>query len=107
MNMKRETLPDSGNVLTFGILSIALTIFCCGPFGGIFGIIALSKAKKAERIYNVEPDRYNGYENVKTGRILSYIGIALAAILLVFTIIYFGVIAAIIAGSASGSDFAL
>ena len=101
MNMNRETLPGSGNVLTFGILSIALTLLCCGPFGGIFGIIGLSKAKSAERIYNEEPDRYTGFENVKTGRILSYIGMALAAILLVFTIIYFGVIAAIIAGSSS------
>ena len=107
MNMNRETLPDSGNALTFGILSIVLTILCCGPFGGIFGIIGLSKAKKAERMYNAEPDRFSGIENVKTGRILSYIGIALAAILLVFTILYFGVIAAIIAGSASGSEWAL
>ncbi|MDE3743774.1 CCC motif membrane protein [Maribacter polysaccharolyticus] len=103
--MHRETLPDSGNVLTFGILSIVLTLLCCGPFGGIFGIIGLSKAKKAERIYHIEPERYSGYDNVKTGRILSYIGIALAAILLVFTIIYFGVIAAIIAGAASEGAF--
>jgi len=103
--MNRETLPDSGNVLTFGILSIALTLFCCGPFGGIFGIIGLSKAKKAERVYNMEPERYMGYENVKTGKILSYIGLALAAILLIFTIIYFGVIAALIAGAASDGAF--
>ncbi len=103
--MNRETLPDAGNALTFGILSIALTLFCCGPFGGIFGIIGLSKAKSAERIYLAEPERYSGYENVKTGRILSYIGIALAAILLVFTIIYFGAIAAIIAGAASEGAF--
>lgn len=101
MNLNRETLPGSGNALTFGILSIALTLFCCGPFGGIFGIIGLSKAKSAERLYNAEPDRYTGIENVKTGRILSYIGIALAAILLVFTIIYFGALAAIIVGSSS------
>lgn len=103
--MNRETLPEAGNALTFGILSIALTLFCCGPFGGIFGIIGLSKAKKAERMYNAEPDRYSGYENVKTGRVLSYIGIALAAIYLVFTIIYFGAIAAIIAGAASEGVF--
>jgi hypothetical protein len=103
--MNRETLPDSGTALTYGILAIALTLLCCGPFGGIFGIIGLSKAKNAERIYNTDPDRYYGYENVKTARILSYIGIALAAILLVFTIIYFGAIAAIIAGAASEGAF--
>jgi hypothetical protein len=99
--MNRETLPDASNALTFGILAIVLTLVCCGPFGAIFGFIGLSKAKNAERIYLVEPERYTGYENVKTGRILSYIGLALAAILLVFTILYFGVIAAMIAGSSS------
>jgi len=99
--MNREILPNSGNALTFGILAIVLTLLCCGPFGGIFGIIGLSKAKSAEQTFNADPDRYTGYENVKTGRILSYIGLALAAILLVFTIIYFGALAAIIAGSSS------
>lgn len=103
--MNREILPNSGNALTFGILAIVLTLLCCGPFGGIFGIIGLSKAKSAERTFNADPERYTGYENVKTGRILSYIGLALAAILLVFTIIYFGVIAAIIAGAASDGAF--
>lgn len=103
--MNRETLPDSGNVLTFGILAIVLTLVCCGPFGGIFGIIGLSKAKKAERIHTMEPERYTGIENIKTGRILSYIGIALAAILLVFSILYFGAIAAIIAGAAADGAF--
>ncbi|EAR00923.1 CCC motif membrane protein [Maribacter sp. HTCC2170] len=103
--MNREILPNSGNALTFGILSIVITLLCCGPFGGIFGIIGLSKAKNAERIYHEEPERYSGYENAKTGKILSYIGIALAAILLVFTIIYFGAIAAIIAGAASEGAF--
>lgn len=42
----------------------------------------------------MNPDLYTGYENVKTGKILAYIGLALAAILLVFTIIYFGLIIA-------------
>lgn len=103
--MNREILPDSSNALTFGILAIVLTLFCCGPFGAIFGFIGLSKAKNAEQIYNGEPERYTGYENVKTGKILSYIGLALAAILLVFSILYFGVIAAIIAGAASEGAF--
>lgn len=103
--MNRESLPGASNALTFGILSIVLTLVCCGPFGGIFGIIGLSNAKKAERMFNADPERYAGFENVKTGRILSYIGLALAAILLVFTIIYFGAIAAIIAGAASEGAF--
>lgn len=103
--MNQEPLPDASNALTFGILAVILTLVCCGPFGAIFGFIGLSKAKNAERIYNAEPGRYTGYENVKTGRVLSYIGLALAVILLVFSILYFGVIAAIIAGAVSEGAF--
>ncbi|PIB38864.1 MULTISPECIES: CCC motif membrane protein [Maribacter] len=99
--MNTQPLPGASNALTFGILSIVLTIFCCGPFGAIFSIIGLSNAKKAENIYRSEVDNsyFSGYENAKTGRILSYIGLGLALIYLIFTIIYFGAIVAIIMSS--------
>ena len=92
--MNQEQLPGAGTALTMGILSIALTLFCCGPFGAVFSIIGLSNAKKAERLYLADPNRYTGYENAKTGRILSYIGIAMAIIYLLLSILYFGVIIA-------------
>lgn len=103
--MQQEQLPGASNALTFGILSIVLTLFCCGPFGAIFGFISLSNAKKAERIYNQSSGAYAGYENVKTGKILSYIGIAIAAIYLLFTLLYFGVIAAFLIAAASEGNF--
>ena len=81
------------------IISIVATLFCCGPFGAIFSIIGLTNAKKAEQAFNKNPEAYPGLENVKTGKILSYIGIALAVIYLIFTIIYFGLIIALIASS--------
>ncbi|MGC1514874.1 MAG: CCC motif membrane protein [Maribacter sp.] len=96
-----EKLPGSSNALTFGILSIVLTLFCCGPFGAIFSILGLSNAKKAERLYLENSNSYSGYENVSTGKILSYIGLALAVIMLILTIIYFGVIIALL----SAGDF--
>ena len=95
-----QPLPGASNALTFGILSIVLTLFCCGPFGAIFSIIGLSNAKKAENLYHSDRDNnYSGYENAKTGRILSYIGLGLALVYLIFTIIYFGAIVAIIMSS--------
>lgn len=104
--MNNQQLPGASNALTFGILSIALTIFCCGPFGAIFSVIGLSSAKKAETAYQENPGLYSGIENVKTGRILSYIGIALALIYLILAIIYFGVIIALItSGGFEGADF--
>lgn len=98
-----QPLPGASNALTFGIISIVGSLFCCGPFGAIFSFIGLSNAKKAEQIYNENPGEYTGFENVKTGRVLSYIGIALSAIMLILTIIYFGVIIALFATAASAN----
>ena len=104
--MNNQQLPGASDALTFGILSVVLTIFCCGPFGAIFSIIGLTNAKKAEKAYEENPEQYSGIENVKTGRILSYIGIGLAAIYLILTIIYFGVIIAMItSGNFDSADF--
>lgn len=90
-------------MLTMGILSIVGTLFCCGPFGAIFSIIGLVKAKTANQLYQQNPENYTDYSNVKTGKILSYIGLALALIYLVLTILYFGLIVAMITtGELSG-----
>ncbi len=94
--MNQESLPGASNALTMGIISIVGALICCGPFAAIFSIIGLSSAKKAERLYQENPGTYSGYENVKTGRILSYIGLGLSAIMLIFLILYFGVIIAMI-----------
>ena len=94
--MNQESLPGASNALTMGIISVVGALVCCGPFAAIFSFIGLSSAKKAERLHQENPGAYTGYENVKTGKILSYIGLALSAIMLVFVILYFGVIIAMI-----------
>jgi hypothetical protein len=94
--MNYQQLPGASNAMTFGILSIVLSLFCCGPFGAIFSFIGLSNAKKAEQAFNADPESYLSIENVKTAKILSYIGMGLAAVMLIFWILYFGVIAAVI-----------
>ena len=83
--MSQQPLPGASTVLTMGILSIVLTLFCCGPFGAIFSIIGLVKAKSADQLYRSSPENYTDYSNVKTGKILSYIGLALA---LVFRLVW-------------------
>lgn len=103
--MNQQPLPGASNALTFGIISIIASLFCCGPFGAIFSFIGLSNAKKAERIYYESPGEYSGFENVKTGKVLSYIGIALAVIMLILTIIYFGVLLTLFATGDFGNDF--
>lgn len=100
-----QPLPGASNALTFGILSIVLTIICCGPFGAIFSFIGLSNAKKAERLYQMDGANYSGYENVKTGKILCYIGLGIAGVLLILSIIYFGAIGALLYSAASEGGF--
>jgi len=82
--------------LVFGILSI---IGCCcyGIVGLVFGIIAMLMAQKATKIYNENPEMYNGYQNVKTGKILAIIGIALSALVLII-----GIVSLIIFGGLEG-----
>ncbi len=94
--MDQQPLPGASNALTMGIISVIGALVCCGPFAAIFSIIGLNSAKKAQRLYNENPGSYTGYESVKTGRILSYIGLAFSLIMLVLLILYFGVIIALI-----------
>ena len=100
-----QPLPGASNALTFGILSIVLTLFCCGPFGAIFSFLGLSNAKKAERLYEMDSANYSGFENVKTGKILCYIGLGLAVLMLILSIIYFATIGAIIFSAVSEGGF--
>ncbi|WP_350287451.1 CCC motif membrane protein [uncultured Croceitalea sp.] len=99
--MNQQQLPGASTVLTMGIISVVGSLICCGPFAAIFSIIGLVKAKTAEGIYQSNPEGYSDYSNVKTGRILSYIGLAISIIMLIFWILYFGVIIAMI----SSGDF--
>lgn len=102
--MNQTPLPGASNALTMGIISIVGALICCGPFAIIFSIIGLSSASKAKRLHLENPGVYTGYENANTGKILSYVGLALSLIMLLFVIIYFGVIIAFItaAGAQGG-----
>ena len=94
--MSQEPLPGASTAMTMGIISIVGALVCCGPFAAIFSIIGLSSAKKAEAIYNENPEQYSGYENIRTSRTLSYIGLGLSLVMLVIFILYFGVIVALV-----------
>lgn len=82
--MEQQKLPNSTLILVFGILSIVTC--CCYGLGLIFGIIAIVMSKKATAEYMANAELYTGFNNVKTGKILSYIGIALSAIYLIYLV---------------------
>ena len=82
--MEQQKLPNATLILVFGIISIVTC--CCYGLGMIFGIVAIVMAGKATKIYMESPELYSGYQNVKTGKILSYVGIVLSIIYLAYTI---------------------
>lgn len=103
--MNQQPLPGASTVLTMGIISIIGTFFCCGPFGAIFSIIALVKAKTATQLYYQNPENYTDFSNVKTGKILAYIGLALSLIYLLLVILYFGFIVAMISSGEWSGEY--
>lgn len=85
--MEQQKLPNSTLILVFGIISIVTC--CCYGLGLVFGIVAIVMAGTATKVYMANPELYTGYSNVKTGKILSYVGIALSVIYLVYVIYLF------------------
>ena len=83
--MEKQKLPNSTAVLILGILSI-LTCCCVWGIGLILGIVALIVAKKDILLYIENPEQYDGYSNINTGRVLAIIGIVLSSIYLIFAL---------------------
>ncbi|KUJ50966.1 CCC motif membrane protein [Chryseobacterium sp. JAH] len=84
--MNQQKLPNATAVLVLGIVSI---VGCCcyGILGLIAGIIGLVLYKKDNELYQANPTLYSDYNNLKTGRILSIIGISLSVLYIVSIII--------------------
>ncbi|NCU04481.1 MAG: hypothetical protein GXC73_10895 [Chitinophagaceae bacterium] len=79
------SLPNSTTALVLGILSIVI----CGV-GLILGIIGIVLANKDITLYNNNPGVYNesSYNNCKTGRICSIVGICISALFVVGYTVY-------------------
>ena len=83
--MEKQKLPNATAVLVLGILSI-LTCCCWGVIGLILGIVALILAKKDIALYIENPEQYDGYSNINTGRVFAVIGIVLSSFYLIFSV---------------------
>lgn len=91
--MEQQKLPNSTLILILGILSIIGCCFSWGIAGVILAIVVLILSKKAKATYLENPELYTGYQNVKTGKILAYIGLGLsilALLAIIGMIIFFG-----------------
>ena len=83
--MNQQKLPNATTVLVLGIVSI-VTCCCYGIVSLITGGIGLYLAKKDEALYQANPELYSDYQNLKTGKILSIIGIVLGLLYFVYMI---------------------
>ncbi len=91
--MEQQKLPNSTLILILGILSIIGCCFSWGIAGIILAIIVLVLSKKATALYLESPEIYTGYQNVKTGKILAYVGLGLSIlyiILIIGAVLFFG-----------------
>lgn len=83
--MEQQKLPNAALIL---ILSIGSLLCCCiGGIGVIPAIIALVLANKSIKIYKAEPELYDNYNSIKTGRIIAIVGIVLNIAYLIYTIV--------------------
>lgn len=89
--MNQQSLPNATAVLVLGILSL-VACFCYGIPGIICGVIALVLYSKDKRLYMANPQLYNNYSNLNTGRILAIIGVILGVLFLAFMIWYISLI---------------
>ena len=87
--MEKQKLPNSTAFLVLGILSLVSFILCfCYGLGLILpiilGIIALILSVSPTKMHKQDPDLYEGYQNVKTGKILAILAIILNVLIIVF-----------------------
>ncbi len=92
----QQQLPNSNTVLVLGILSL---IFIC-PYisliGIVLGIIALTLSGRDHSLYSQNPSKYalSSFNNLKAGRVCAIIGLSIATLTFIITILFIaGIIA--------------
>ena len=81
----KQQLPNASAALVLGILSI---VTGCVFIGLVLGIIGLVISSKDKRMYDQNPQAYDGYGSLNAGRILSIIGIVIGGLVLFYWIIW-------------------
>jgi hypothetical protein len=81
---EKETLPNAVATLVLGICSI---VFGCLFIGLVLGIVGLAISGSSVKLNAQDPNKYNGYQMLNAGRIMSIIGIILGAIYVLYYIV--------------------
>ncbi|MBV8326635.1 CCC motif membrane protein [Chryseobacterium sp.] len=81
--MRNSKLPTATALLVLGISSVALCC-CYGIPGRLTGGIALFLYRRDKRVYDKNKGGYSNFDNLKTGRMLSILGITLPPLCLMY-----------------------
>tara|TARA_R110000796_G_scaffold252631_1_gene389135 strand:- start:10329 stop:10655 length:327 start_codon:yes stop_codon:yes gene_type:complete len=78
--MEKQKLPNSTMII---VLSIFGYLCCCFLGIGIIpSAIAFFMAQKSQKLYEENPEIYDNYSSIKTGKIVAIIALALNAIMI-------------------------
>ncbi len=92
----QQNLPNSTAVLVLGILSLVFICPYISLIGIVLGIIAIILAGKDNTLYTNNPSRYtlSSFNNLKAGRVCAIIGLSIAVVTFVISILFIiGIIA--------------
>ncbi|MCZ8198457.1 MAG: CCC motif membrane protein [Flavobacterium sp.] len=87
--MENQKLPNATTVLILALLSI---MTCWLLVGLIFAVAAIYISKGDLKLYHENPKRYDNYQTLLIGRVLTGIGIFINIFYLVFVIYVYTVI---------------
>ena len=83
----RPVQRNAARAMTWGIWALVL---CWLPVvGGIMGILSIVFGSNAIRALRAEPDKYQGEDRAKTGRLLGIIGLAINSIIVLLLVLGF------------------
>lgn len=85
--MEKQKLPNATISLILGILSFLACCCSVGIGGIILSGIALYLANKDRKKYLENPELYDNYKQVNTARTIAIVGLVLAAISLIYSLI--------------------
>jgi|WetSurMetagenome_2_1015567.scaffolds.fasta_scaffold234070_1 hypothetical protein len=86
----QQQLPNATAVLVLGILSLVFICPYISLLGIVLGIIALVLANRDQNLYRQNPAGYalSSFNNMKAGRVCAIIGLSIATLTFVITVLF-------------------
>ena len=82
--MEKQKLPNGVLIIVLGIFGF---VCCCAPVIGVIpAAIAFFLARKAEKQYQENPELYENYSQIKTGKIIALIALIINVLFLAYSI---------------------